>query len=269
MTPRKKGGGQSRRGSAALASGRGRAARSRKRKRTESTRSRIFLNFLSHRIPVYPISDFLLPLEPVERFLKEAGAFRVELKSGHRAYQHPGDARPLIFVERGLVELSFARTELGCVRNVEPGFVFGEAPLLGMNTFAAEAVAKEESCIFLMDPKSVEDIVWGSPELSRRWGMRAFQRCGSAERNYLMAIFAPVEVRVAALLSELARPGEFVRAGQEELASRLGVHRETVSVALSRLKRQGLVGVRRRAIEILNRNMLADLSAPFTSGRLT
>ncbi|MGH9764739.1 MAG: Crp/Fnr family transcriptional regulator [Blastocatellia bacterium] len=235
--------------------------------------SQMFVDYIVYEIPAYRIEEFLAPAESISRFLKRTGAFRIELRQGESAYpdspgMHPL-ILPLILVERGRVQLSVAAREAArpVLKQIDPGFVFGEAPLLRMHTLG-EAVAAEDSTVFLIDSTVVEEIVCGSAALSRRWLEKTSALASRSARDTRMLLFGLVDSRVAALLLELAGGKELIRnVSQTEMARRLGIHRETLSVAFRAMKKRRLVRVGHRTVELLNRDELERMVAPFNEGR--
>ncbi|MGH9829906.1 MAG: Crp/Fnr family transcriptional regulator, partial [Blastocatellia bacterium] len=229
--------------------------------------SQIYVEYVAHQIPIHPVEEFLEPGEPVAQFLKRTGGFRIELRAGESAYHHDSTgAHSLVLVERGLVQLFLVREGSRClVKQVEPGSVFGEAPMLGTYTFGAEAVAAQGSVIFLIDSQMAEEIVRQSPGLAGRWLAKLSDWASSAEMQSRLIAFGVLETRLAALLLEIAAGSGVSNVSQAEMARRLGVHREAVSAGLAGLKQRGLVEVKRRAIELLNREELNRMVAPFAA----
>jgi CRP/FNR family transcriptional regulator len=80
------------------------------------------------------------------------------------------------------------------------------------------------------------------------------------QERWTKAVALPTEARVAAWILEQIAAGPHERAvlpgGQEQLADRLGVTRVTVSRALSRLRRDGLIAMDRRTIRVLAPELL-------------
>ncbi|MGH9823484.1 MAG: Crp/Fnr family transcriptional regulator [Blastocatellia bacterium] len=255
-----------------------RSGQSRKRRRVtgsrpEETRPRIkgpssqmFFDYLTFQIKVHPIGQFLLPSESVTRFLKRLRAFRIELEKGEDASQHrrAADKPVLILVRRGLIELSCGSAAFAPRRQVGPGLVFGEAPLLGMETFGARAVAAEDSQVFVIKSKPLQEVMYDSPVLARRWLNQISRMTSFAERQRRMILFGSAEIRLAALLLDLTAGGQpILNVTRMELAQRLGVYRETLSLVFKSLKQKRVVRGKRSAIEILNRRKLERMIEPF------
>lgn len=209
MTPQNKDAGQTRLSRATRYS---KAPESQAKKSPASrVHSRIFLDYISYEIPVHPVAEFLEPGEPVARLVKRSGAFRVELKRGESAHPGSTDIRPLVFVDSGAVQLFLVRADLRSpLKQVDAGCVFGDSPLLRIHTFGAEAVALQDTTVFLIDSTTVEEIVCGSPVLARRWLEPASRLVSTAERENRMILFGLLKSRVAALLIDLAGGGSRV-----------------------------------------------------------
>ena len=150
---------------------------------------------------------------------------------------------------------------------IEEGEVFGELALLGGKARREYAEAVED-CKVLAIPR--EDLLWlmgQRPDVSlsvtKLVGLRR-QRIENRLRNVL---FLSSRERMLRLLEELVeshgrRSGPRCVIGlplsHQELASLIGLTRETVTVVLSRLQREGLIEVSRRHLVVRDCDRLAE-----------
>jgi CRP-like cAMP-binding protein len=149
---------------------------------------------------------------------------------------------------------------------IEAGEVFGELALLDAEPRREFAEAVEDSLVLAI-PR--EDVLWLMERradialtVTKLLGFRR-RRIENRLRNTL---FRSTRERVASLLLELLEThGQRAGVGWEirlklshqELANLIGATRESVTLAMGRLQREGLVSVQRRVIRVPDRARLA------------
>ena len=184
-----------------------------------------------------------------------------------------GDRVELVFLlESGLVKLSreVDSHRKTIVRLVRAGDLIGDRALSGVShqRYTAEAIA--DSLVWELDREqfrlgcnsSLVVLAWVTEQVERR--------LAEVERRVEMIAFARVEIRLLALLADLAEAA--VLAGglstenvqipltQSEIAQLIGATRETASTTLNQLERRGLLQLGRRQIEVVSLDAVREAS---------
>jgi len=109
-------------------------------------------------------------------------------------------------------------------------------------------------------PRSAFDtLMAGSPEFRRFVFSTLSDRITNLFRLVGQVAFGRLDGRIAQRLLDLAAGAGAVRITQQQLAAEVGSAREVISRMLGQMQRQGLVRVRRGAIDILDAARLAGL----------
>lgn len=191
---------------------------------------------------------------PKDRILfrqgEEARGLFVVVSGGVKIYQSGPDGREqTLYVEK-------------------PGHSLAEIPLFDGSPYPASARAAEESRILFLPRDAFEWLYRNNPDIAdatiRELGRRLRRLVRLVDRLALKSVPA----RVAATLLELATSGGCARDGgelvlkrtQEELASELGTTRESVSRALSTLRRERIIQMTDQTVRILDFEALRDTS---------
>jgi CRP-like cAMP-binding protein len=203
--------------------------------------------------------DFTLAeLEPFHHTIRMASCH-----AGHVFYR-PGESGEVMFlVKEGAAELYrlspdgrkfvFAR--------VPQGSMFGEMACFGQAMHECFAEAAEDSVICSMSREDVQRLVQQFPRFALRLLEALGRRVVEAERQLEDVAFRAVVPRLASLLEREARDGVVDGLSHQDLAERLGVHRETVTGALNALKSEGAIEIGRRRIRIVDAARLAGDAA--------
>jgi CRP-like cAMP-binding protein len=85
------------------------------------------------------------------------------------------------------------------------------------------------------------------------------RRMLEAERQLEEIAFKTVVPRLAALLRREARGGILDGLSHQDIAERLGIHRETATYALNELKAAGLIEIGRRRVRLLDSARLGEV----------
>ena len=138
------------------------------------------------------------------------------------------------------------------IETLGPGTVFGEMSLVGTGLYDAFAEAMEDSLICVMNRRDVEKLILSKPKIGIRLLEAMGQRLRESEERLEQTLFHEVPNQLAALLLRLRSENgsDTIATTHEELADHLGVYRETVTTALNRLKKQGLVSISRKRVQI-------------------
>ena len=150
---------------------------------------------------------------------------------------------------------------------LEAGACFGEIPLIGQGVYNSFAEAVEESCIYLISKHEVEHLLTQKPAVTVALLQIVGQRMAQLEAQLIDVTFKSATARLATLLLQLAHPINSATDhlavdgfSPEELAERLGVYRETVSVSLRDLREAGTIELRRKHITITHPEQLKDIA---------
>jgi CRP-like cAMP-binding protein len=164
----------------------------------------------------------------------------------------------LFVIRKGVVEIWHTQQDI-LVTELGENSVFGEMSLLGQTMLGCQAIVGTGGVtVAVIDVDQVTDLV--SPkELS--FLQTLGPRLAHVEADHYRAIFQNADSRVAALILELAGE-ELVITGltHDDLADPLGMYRETVTIAIKKLKKAGTLKISRKKIIILNKRALKELS---------
>ncbi len=149
---------------------------------------------------------------------------------------------------------------------VEPGELFGELALVGSAVREERAEAFVDSVVVLIPRHELNHLMETSPELSigvtKLIGMRRLR----IERRLRNLLFRSNRERLGHLLLELAEQYGVVKEdgvhlriklSQQDLASVIGITRESVTVLLGEMQLEGLLKVGRQKLVISSKRRLA------------
>ncbi len=142
------------------------------------------------------------------------------------------------------------------INEMRAGDGFGELGLITGRPRSTSAVASESSEIFTIPRDDFLDVLSAQPRLMRRVLETTAGRLQvSGERESALA-FLDAPARLARVLLELDRQSRadgYITIGQEELAQRAGLTRQTVAKALGQWRRAGKLVTGRGRIVLLDR----------------
>ena len=164
----------------------------------------------------------------------------------------------LFVIRKGVVEIWHTRQDM-LVAELGETCVFGEMSLLGQTMLGCQAIVGTggvtlgvidfDQVTELVSPKELSFLQTLGPRLAR------------VEADHYRAIFQNADSRVAALLLELAGAESSITGlTHDDLANQLGMYRETVTIAIKKLKSIGTLRIKRKIITILNKKKLKELS---------
>jgi CRP/FNR family cyclic AMP-dependent transcriptional regulator len=192
------------------------------------------------------------------------GATTEDVDAGALTYRPAADPRPALVVV-GLFRVYFESAEgrQVTIRYARPGDVLGIVAVAG-GPAPVHTQALTDSIRLVMDMDTLRALAQRDPDVA--WGMvEELSRTVFSLWNQLAdTAFASVPQRVARHLLELAatRQGSggllVAHVSQQELADLVGSVREVVSRALRDLRAEGIVGVTRSGITVLNPSRLAE-----------
>jgi CRP/FNR family transcriptional regulator len=183
---------------------------------------------------------------------------------GETILWHGEPCSGLCSVHRGSVKLFrlSARGRELVIRIFGPGATFNEVPVFDGGPNVVNVAALEESEIWVIDPTVIQKLLHSDPAMADA----VIQTLAQNLRHMIELIeelsFYQVTHRLARLLSQVppeALDGQGVgRLTQDQLAARLGTVREVVARSLRELERSGAIQVKRRQIQVINKELLED-----------
>lgn len=174
----------------------------------------------------------------------------------HRIIRNKGDE--LFIVRRGLVEVWHTHHDI-LVKELTIGTLFGEMNLLGQTMITTQAQASDAGAVVaVMNVEQVKGLIAAN---ALPLAEKLYPRLVSVSIEHYRASFQKAESRLAALLLEMAGDDSIIRGiTQRQMGERIGVMRETVTVALTEMKAKRLISIGRMKTTLLNRGALEELS---------
>jgi CRP-like cAMP-binding protein len=220
----------------------------------------------------------MLQRSPLFRGLAPATFERIAALATQRGYRRdeivfshgdPGDALHAVVTGRIRISTGTAAGREIFLNIMEPGDTFGEIALLdgGPRTATATAIAATELISIRRGPlfELLEREPKAALELLRLAGERLRWTSGLLEDAALLDAPARLAKRLLSLVElhgEDGRDGRAIRISQEELASFLGVSRQSVNEQLQDWKASGWVGLGRGTVILLDRAALRRVAQP-------
>ena len=142
----------------------------------------------------------------------------------------------------------------------EPGFWFGEYGVLTGESILVTAIAKTRTRLLILPKNEIDSIVTGQPLYFRHFAMLAIGRISAYLKAYIHATSLEPEARLRGqlyVLSQMkmdelgARPPVELPYSQSELASLIGVSRQTVNQLMHSLVAKQLVEARFKQVRVL------------------
>jgi CRP/FNR family transcriptional regulator len=204
--------------------------------------------------------------DSVRETLKHA-AQMFEAKRGHRLYV-PGDPSDKVFLlKAGVVKIAAVGPDNREVilSLLYPGDIVGELALVDESPRDHLAEVHEDAVLCEVDKPSMLRLMRESPELGYRITKIMGIRLKQLQSRYEQLVFKSAAARVAETLVDLAKDrgvtdarGTMVpfRLSQRELASIVGLTRETVNVVLQEFRHRGLIEVQAGRIRLLDSQKL-------------
>ncbi|NVO17212.1 MAG: Crp/Fnr family transcriptional regulator [Rhodoplanes sp.] len=176
-----------------------------------------------------------------------------KLPAGQTLFQKgdPGDA--LYGVRRGQIriETGTATGERMTIEVFGPGDLFGEIAVLDGRSRTADAVAQEDSELFVLPRAEFLAMLEREPRLAIRIIELLCGRLRSTNERTEEMMFQPLPVRLARRLEALAADfGSDLQITQDELAGLVGVTRESVNRQLQEWRASGIVTLGRGRIQV-------------------
>lgn len=183
--------------------------------------------------------------------------------SGRMLYRPGEKGTTLFLLVSGVVHLYHLSTDGRKLITATPqtNTCFGEVALLGNGTHSSFAEVVKEARICVISKHDIEQLTTHKPSVTTALLRSAGQHFAQIEAQLVNTAFKSVNARLAMLLLQLAHETQMVDGlSHEELAERLGVYRETVSVALRDLKEAGAIELGRKHVAISNKSLLKEIA---------
>jgi len=183
------------------------------------------------------------------------------LAKGHALFDQGDHDDRLYILDEGRLEvsvLSAAGRKLS-LNQLRPGAVFGEIAVLDPGPRTARIEALEPARLRAIRQGSVLSAVAEHPALATELLQLAGRRMRWLSRQVEDQFFLSPPARLASKLLYLSGDTDEVRMSQAQLADYVGVTREVVSKTLSEWRRDGIVGLSRGRIALLDIPALEDL----------
>jgi CRP/FNR family cyclic AMP-dependent transcriptional regulator len=171
---------------------------------------------------------------------------------GHLFFSRGESGRGLFVLEKGRVRTfrSYGNKKL-TVAMLEAPTVFGEMGCFGQAIYHCSAEAIKASRVRIISREIMMGILKCDSNLANRiidLMSRRFVRCLHELESFAIKGLMP---RLASLLLEKAKEDAVIGMTHKDLASQLGVYRESVTSALGELRRAGIIHIERKEIRIL------------------
>lgn len=171
-------------------------------------------------------------------------------------FYNPGESGEVMFLlKKGSVQIYRLSPEGRklVIARLKPYSFFGEMSVLGQGMYESFAEAEEECVLCAMSRRDVEKHIFSRPEMVLRLLKAVGERMVAVEQMLEDAAFKGLVPRIASLLLREAESDEVRGLSHQEIADRLGVYRESTTMALNEMKMAGLIEIRRKRIAILDR----------------
>lgn len=192
-----------------------------------------------------------------------------KIKRGEPVYLPADSADGVLLVVSGRIKICHLTSEgkQSILVFVEPGEIFGELAVVDPTLRHEYSEATESSQLVLIPRNEIQRIMRTHPDLSLGITKLIGMRRRRIERRLRNLLFHSNRDRLIHLLLELIeRYGRRVTGGFElsiklshqEMANIIGSTRETVTVVLGELQKEGLIEIARRRVKILELQQLAN-----------
>lgn len=171
----------------------------------------------------------------------------------------PGQTGEVLFIlKKGAVHIYRMSPEGRklVIAELKPYAFFGEMSILGQGMYDSFAEASEDSLVCTMSRADVERLILSRPQVVLRILQAVGKRLVEVEEMLEDVAFKGLVPRIAQLLLKEADGNGTLGLSHQEIADRLGVYRESTTVALNQMKLAGIIEIGRKRVAILDRNRL-------------
>lgn len=209
-------------------------------------------------------SEIFRDLTPEEMDWVTSVATMVTYEPGKVFYTPEEPHEALFLLKKGRVRIYTISPEgeKQEITTLKPGAIFGEMPLVGAGMHNNFAEAAEECTLCVISRADLERILLEKPKVALRFVETLGKRLREAEARLEDIAFKTIPARLASLLLRLMEEHGRTIAGytHQDLAEMIGTYRETTTQTLNNFKRQGLLTIGRKRLEILNPDGLREIA---------
>lgn len=177
---------------------------------------------------------------------------------------NPGETGEVMFLlKKGSVQIYRLSPEGRklVIARLMPYSFFGEMSVLGQGMYNSFAEADQECLVCAMSRRDVEKHIFSRPQLVLRILKAVGQRMMEVEQMLEDTAFKALVPRIASLLLRESEHDVVRGLSHQGIADRLGVYRESTTMALNEMKLAGLIDIGRKRIVILQRKRLERVAA--------
>lgn len=202
------------------------------------------------------------PLSPADIDLIRAVGEVVSKYPGTHLFKEGSEANAAFLVESGEVEIYRGTGQtVRVVSRVGPGSVLGDIAMFGDTPYVSSAKAIGPVRAFRFDKEILLPELAKHPAVCLRWLVAGLRQLEGTQRRVIRLMHKTVLAQVADLLAEEGERRSEVRLSQSTIANLLGVSRQSVNLALGRLRDQSVVETGYRSIRILDSDRLGAIAA--------
>jgi CRP/FNR family transcriptional regulator, cyclic AMP receptor protein len=208
------------------------------------------------------VQAYLLPLP---------GTTRLILRRKAELFLKGQNADALYFIERGLIKLDRPADGDRCVTLdlCAAGDLLGEESLTPQQAYQTQAEALTPLAVFRIPSNQALEAAAANPLLAMFLLEATLRRKQAIERRLELVAAHDVERRILLCLADLSARGEREDNGasslpltQRDVANLIGATRETTSLMLNQMERNGLIALSRGKISIQSADILRDAAYP-------
>jgi CRP/FNR family transcriptional regulator, cyclic AMP receptor protein len=218
---------------------------------------------LESKIGYLSTMELFRDFSPEEMKEIDNATFMQTCKAG-RVFYTPGQTGEVLFIlKKGAVQIYRMSTEGRklVIAQLQPFTFFGEMSCIGQGMYDSFAEATEDSLICTMSRTDVDRLILTKPQVIRRILEAVGKRMVEVERLLEEVAFKGLIPRIASLLLKEADGDEIKGLSHQDIAERLGVYRESTTLALNELKTAGIIDIGRKRITIIDRKRLENAAS--------
>lgn len=172
-----------------------------------------------------------------------------------RVFYAPDETGEVLFLlKKGRVQLYRISPEGKklVIATLGPGSIFGEMSMVGQGMYNTFAEAIDECTLCVMSRADVERVLVNKPQVGLRIVETLGHRLREAEARLEDIAFKNIPARLASLLLRLQKEHGNTIEGytHQDLAEMIGTYRETTTQTLNDFKRDGLLEIGRKRLEL-------------------
>ena len=222
-----------------------------------------YTNELSGAIQTLKMADIFQGIELAQLGLFFENAKRQSYPAGTILFAPDESYERLYILTKGRVDLFRINTggKRLVTRQILSGSVFGLMGLLGQTVQGNFAETIENSEIYTITRQDVSELLRNRPDVALRILEIVGNRLRLLEERFLETAYSPGKVRLAHfLLSNSDQSEMLTNITHEEIGDNVGAARQTITEVLGIIRKEGLIRIKHRSIQILNRENLEKIA---------